>query len=352
MHHYREDLSQERLNLARAAADRSLGLEPELPEARIALGYYYYWGHKDYEQALEQFSLVNRADDPQVHEAVAYIHRRQGRFEDALAGLQSALELDPRSANLEFEAAITMALLRRYADADASLRRSIELSPNNAALHGGLVDNHIDWDGNLAAARRILDAMPASADPQRDLHGIQLARMEGRYQEALDALASTRAAMFQAQGYYWPPSLLQGQIFRLMGRPEEARAACEEARTILQGKVEEDGREHRYHAALGLVYACLGQGEDAVREATLGSDLYPISRDRYGGLAFVENLVLVLAQAGQADRALDRLEPLVTEPGETSWYAVSQDPLWQSLWDEPRFRALEAKLNYQSAPSR
>jgi len=346
MHHYREDLSQERLNLARAAADRSLSLQPQLPESRIALGYYYYWGHKDYEQALDQFSRVKRNDDPQVHEAVAYIWRRQGRFEDALANLKSALALDPRNTNLVWETAHTSALLRRYADADAGMRHAIELSPDNAALHDVLALNRIRWDGDLAAARRILDAMPASDDPQRDLSRIQVARMEGRYEAALQLLANTKAAVFQAQEYYWPPSLLQGQILQLMGRSAEARSACEEAGVILQGKVEEDGREHRYHAALGLVHACLGQGEDAVREATLGSDLYPVSRDRYAGLRFVENLALVLAQVGRTDAALDRLETLVTEPGETSWYAISRDPLWQLLWEEPRFLALKAKLSY------
>jgi TolB-like protein/Flp pilus assembly protein TadD len=347
MHHYREDLSQERLNLARAAADRSLSLRPDLPEARIALGYYYYWGHKDYEQALEQFALVNRPDEPKVHEAVAYIHRRQGRFEDALNGLQSALKLDPRNANLKLELASTSGLLRRYADAESWLRQALELAPNNAAIYARLIRNHVDRNGDLAAARRALDAMPASDDPQRDLDRIHQARREGSYQEALDVLASTRATVFQAQEYYWPPSLLQGHTFKLMGRSQEAKAACEQAESVLLEKVEEDGREHRYHAALGLVYACLGQGERAIQEATLGSDLYPLSRDRFGGLAFVENLVLVLAQVGEIDRALDRLEPLVTEPGELSWYIVARDPLWKALWDDPRFQAMEERLSYQ-----
>jgi len=346
MHHFRIDLSQERLNLARAAADRSLSLQPQLPEARIALGYYYYWGHKNYEQALEQFALVARDDNPQVREAVAYIRRRQGRFEDALAGLESALALDPRNVNLMWETASTSGLLRRYADADAGMRHAIELSPDNAIIHDLRALNRIRWDGDIVAARRILDAMPASNDPQRDLVGIQLSRMEGRYEAALQLLANTKAAVFQAQEFYWPPSLLQGQILRLMGRSGQARSACEKAGTILQGKVEKDGREHRYHAALGLVHACLGQGDDAVREATLGSDLYPVSRDRYVGLVFVENLALVLAQAGRTEAALDLLEALVTEPGAASWYAISRDPLWQAVWEEPRFQALKAKLSY------
>ena len=95
-----------------------------------------------------------------------------------------------------------------------------------------------------------------------------LPRLERRYQDALDALATTRATAFQAQEYYWPPSLLEGQIYHLMGRSQEARSACEAAKAVLHGKVQEDSREHRYHAALGLAHACLEEPEDALREAT------------------------------------------------------------------------------------
>jgi len=32
-------------------------LEPEMPEAQIVLGFYYYRGHLDYDHALEQFAI-------------------------------------------------------------------------------------------------------------------------------------------------------------------------------------------------------------------------------------------------------------------------------------------------------
>ena len=352
MHHWREDPSQERLTLARTAADRALDLQPDLPESRIALGYYYYWGRKDYDQALDQFARVSRPNDPRVLEAVAYIRRRQGRFEEALASLQAAVELDPRNAPLFWEVGQTFGLLRRYADADAEFLRAEALNPGNAALFVGRIDVRIRWHGDVAGARRLLDALPAYDDPQMDIHAVTMARREGRYQDALDTLATSRVTVFQSQAYYWPTSLLEGQIYRLMGRFQEARSACEAAKRVLHGKVQEDGREPRYHADLALAHACLEEPEDAVREATLASDLYPVSRDRYGGPNFVVNLALVRALVGRKDEAMDLLEPLVTEPGQLSYYQVAVDPLWQSLWEEPRFRALEAKLNYQSPPPR
>ncbi len=47
------DRTEERLSRAKVAVDKALELQPELPEAHLALGYYHYYGYLDYERALE-----------------------------------------------------------------------------------------------------------------------------------------------------------------------------------------------------------------------------------------------------------------------------------------------------------
>jgi len=47
------DRSEERLAMAKQAVDKALELDPDLPEAHLALGHYYYQAHLDYERALE-----------------------------------------------------------------------------------------------------------------------------------------------------------------------------------------------------------------------------------------------------------------------------------------------------------
>ncbi|GAF98252.1 unnamed protein product, partial [marine sediment metagenome] len=53
-----EDHSPERLAKAKAAVDKALELEPDLPGAHFALGMYYYQGLLDYDRALEQFAIA------------------------------------------------------------------------------------------------------------------------------------------------------------------------------------------------------------------------------------------------------------------------------------------------------
>src|SRR5437763_1899596 len=49
------DPSPARLAAAKDAADRALALDPDLPETRLALGYYRYWGQRDFTWGLAEF---------------------------------------------------------------------------------------------------------------------------------------------------------------------------------------------------------------------------------------------------------------------------------------------------------
>ncbi len=79
--------------------DRALALDPNLPEAHLALGYYRYHGQRDYTGALAEFQqaekgLPNNAD---VIEAIAVVQRRLGHWDEAIAEQRRVVELDPRN---------------------------------------------------------------------------------------------------------------------------------------------------------------------------------------------------------------------------------------------------------------
>ena len=54
------DRTRDRLRRAKEAVDKVFLLEPDLPEAHVALGFFHYNGHLDYESALAQFRLAQR----------------------------------------------------------------------------------------------------------------------------------------------------------------------------------------------------------------------------------------------------------------------------------------------------
>jgi len=77
----RYDPSRQQLALAQHAAERAAALEPYLPEAHLAMGFYHYWGHRDYDRALKEFAFTERMqpNNADVVEAIGLVQRRQGR---------------------------------------------------------------------------------------------------------------------------------------------------------------------------------------------------------------------------------------------------------------------------------
>jgi tetratricopeptide (TPR) repeat protein len=62
-------------------------LQPDLPEAHLALGFCYYYGDRDYERALAEFDIARRGlpNESQAYMAIGSIQRRQGKWAESTA---------------------------------------------------------------------------------------------------------------------------------------------------------------------------------------------------------------------------------------------------------------------------
>ena len=93
-------LAPAELEEVKSLIDRALALAPNSPEAHFALGLFFYFAHRQYENALAEF---NRTLELQPNNALArlycaWVYRRRGEWERSLADSQRAQELDPRDA--------------------------------------------------------------------------------------------------------------------------------------------------------------------------------------------------------------------------------------------------------------
>ena len=75
--------------------------QPNLAEAHLALGQIHYWGELDYEAALREFRIAHAADpgNGDLAWARGLVERRLGQWDQAIADLRRALELDPDRAS-------------------------------------------------------------------------------------------------------------------------------------------------------------------------------------------------------------------------------------------------------------
>ena len=118
-HWYIDHLSAAELQPIQDEAERALELAPNLPEAHIARGVVYYFGHRQYEEALAEFAAAIRLqpNNARAIEYSGYVHRRLGRWKDSLADLKTSLEQDPRNSIPLGEIATSYGYLRMWKEA-------------------------------------------------------------------------------------------------------------------------------------------------------------------------------------------------------------------------------------------
>ncbi|MEE9609835.1 MAG: tetratricopeptide repeat protein, partial [Desulfatiglandales bacterium] len=341
-YHYGYDQTEDRLAKAKAAVDKALELQPELAEAHLALGSYYYWGHRAYDRALEEFAIAEKdlPNDTRILEAVAFIWRRQGNFEAALSNLKRVSEMSPRDASAAFEVAVTYMALLRYPEAERYYDRSIFLEPDQVSGYEWKAWNYWLGDGSTEKARTVLEEMPRKMDPDSVYFWFLQELYERNYKSALDRLSSATIESIESQFAFIPKAQLAGLVYLLMNEQDQARASFDSARTILEREVKERPDDARAPSSLGIVYAALGRNEEAIQEGKMAVELYPVSRDALIGVARVIDLASIYTMVGDYEAALDQIEYLLSIPSYFSVPLLRLDPIWDPLRHHPRYQRL------------
>jgi len=340
-----------RLTQAKNAVDRALQLNPELPQAHLALGYYHYWGSRDYESALEQFMIAQKSqpNSGELYQAVGCVQRRQGKFDAALYNMEKAVELDPRSADKAYDLADTYEHMRMYPEAERYYDRAIAFTPDWLTLYVRKTRLYLFWEGRTEKARAAMaEALnnPGSAhDSYVAYWWILLEVFDRNFQNALSKLFSVPLEAFDWHDYFIPKTLLAGQLYELMKEARLKQVYYDSARSILEILVHERPDDPRFRSSLGIAYAGLERKEEAIREGKKAVELLPVSKDAITGAGWVANLARIYVMVGEYDAAIDQLEFLLSIPGKISVPLLRLDPTWDVLRQHPKFRRLLAKYS-------
>jgi serine/threonine-protein kinase len=341
--------TEERVLKSREAAEKALTIDPELAEAHDAMGWYYYHGRLDYDNALREYqeALKRQPNNPDILLGIAAVERRQGKIEDALVNLKKAVEMDPRSSVLTYEVGTTLLFLRRYDEALKSYDRALFLSPDWAVLYYAEALTYLRKSGNTSQAEAILK-QAADRTVKEEFGEILYANVmvdifKGDFQHAIDRLVSWDRTLYQEQYIFIPKTLILAEIYGFMNRPELMKANYDSARIILEREILTHPEDSRMHSSLGIAYAGLGRKEDAIREGKRGVDLMPVSKEFLRGAYRLWDLARIYTKVGESEKTLDLLEQLISMPSDFSIALIRGDPTWAPLRNNPRFKKLTAE---------
>jgi serine/threonine protein kinase/Tfp pilus assembly protein PilF len=351
MYWFHLDHTEERSARSKEAADKALQLGPNIPEAHLALGFYYYSCKLDYEHSLEHlsFALKKQPRNSEILEYIAYVKRRQGKLDENLSNLNKALEINPRDVNIIRNLGNTYFLSRNYIEGERLYKGAISIFPDYISPYiapfvsiGFL---YLSWEGNTKKAREILEEATQRIVSPDDKNGAHFLRVivdiyDKEYQSALKHISLMPLEALDNQFHFVPKSQLYAQIYGLIGEKEKEKEYYGSARLFLENKAKEQPDDSRFHSALGIAYAGLGLKEKAVQEAIRATELLPISKEFFRGPYRVKDLARVYVMIGEYDKALDKIEYLLSIPGELSIPLLKIDPVWTPLRNLPRFQKL------------
>jgi TolB-like protein/Tfp pilus assembly protein PilF len=329
-------------------AKQAVTLAPNLAEAHVAVGLFHYYGFREYDAALTEFE---RATELQPNNSsalafIAYVHRRQGKWDVTVNELKRSIELDPRNPIIISTLAETYLFLRRWRDAQTTAQPVLTIEPHDAQSMRILLLSSFNQTGNMQEPLQLLASFPPEdlLLPNTGSYDMVVGTRGEAFVLGRDFNAALKAWETGAAATASERQRLAARatIRFLAGDIAGARPDAEKARELLEARVREHPNDYRSLRALSWIYLALNRRAEAVNIAQHTFELLPYEKDALLGSGNLAGLAEIQAQTGAAAEAVANLRKLLSIPaGETVSVArLKIDPVWDPIRNDPAFQQL------------
>ncbi|MGH9141109.1 MAG: tetratricopeptide repeat protein, partial [Vicinamibacterales bacterium] len=289
------------------ALERVVAQDPKVIDAWFMLGNEYY-RRRQFSRAIEQFkrALALKPDYDLVVINLANAYRALGRDREAMVGYRRFMELDPKNAQIRYEAAQILIDSGQLDEARQQLSEALALEPKLAAARNALGVLALRRGDLAGAEREIRAAIDEKADVRLAHYNLallaeqqgDLSRAVAEYKKEIELHANSYKAAFNL-----------GRLYERTG--DHGAQIAEFKRAIDMNPAFAEG-----HLFLAKAYLDVGQSfDEAVRLARQGIALDP--RGEYAPLGHYVIADVFSRQGRRAEaeqeaaagRALERANP-------------------------------------------
>ena len=336
---------------ARQAAETALALQPNLGEALLATGNYYYACLKDYDTAVRYVEHARQflPNSSQVPALLASVARRRGQWDRSESYFNQTERLDPRNVNLLGQHAQFYIEVRRFPEALRKFDQILDIMPGDVdtlAAKAAIAQA----EGDLPRASALLASIhPPADDPQALETQVYQAILERRPGQIIPRLKEILAKPDPALGS------ITGELRFYLGWAQDvagdhtaAQESWRQARSELEPFLKEQPENFGLMGHLALTSMGLGDKAAAFKLIERAMAVISIEKDAVWGPIPIEILARVSARMGEPDRAIAALQKLLSIPYDgplaqnvpLTPALLRLDPMFDPLRNDPRFQKL------------
>ena len=336
----------------RAMAEHAVALAPNLPEAHLALGSFYYYGGRQYDQALTEFhrALQLRPNDVEAQELIAWIYRRQGKWDQALAEMAKCEGRDPRNATFIANFGTTYLNLRMWQDARRLGSRAIALDPESIVGMRALFLSYLNGSSDLDEAKRVWSSFPSGttlSNPSQ-IGNVATIIGDGTYLYVVERDFGAVLKAWENKAINPDQERLRlaarASVRVLAGDADRAQGEIARAESLIEARLRQQPADLDALTELSWVNLALKRNSEALRLAERAAELLPVEKDNMGGPSVLAGLAQVQARTGETTEAVKTLRRLLSIPAgvSTSIQRLKIDPVWDPIRNDPGFQQLLA----------
>jgi TolB-like protein/tRNA A-37 threonylcarbamoyl transferase component Bud32/tryptophan-rich sensory protein len=332
-------------NRSREAAERAMALDPTGAVGRVAMADFLMLVNNDTEEARSHIEIaMSRApNDVEVLRRAARVASDRNDAKQAIALLDRAQELDPRSSSIAQSRLFALVRHGRYRDAIAAGETARELSPGDLQGTEFHAMAYVAL-GNLSAARSIvreaLKTTPAPALVGQFAGFFEFSWMlEPEHQQLLFRLSP---ASFDNDRAWWGQSL--ATAYWDAGDRPRARAFADSALAPSLAQLQDSPEVGATNILYGLMLAYVGRRDEAVRYGRAG--LAGSIRAGDGPQIVYAYILLtrIYLAFDMRDEAAATLRGIEAAPHQYSAAWMRLDPMFRPLDGHPEFEAMLKRL--------
>ncbi len=334
------------LEKLRETAEHALALSPNLAEAHIALGLFYYLGQLNYDEALPRFQRAQELQPNNVRALrnTASIHARQAQWQRGLTEYEQCERLDPLDPTLPGSIGINYCFLRMWKEASRAGSRALSLDPHSDLGMRAVLISCLNGTGDIEEATRILGRFPPGTLLGTNSWDLQNIIGLGTYvyvikrdfgaalkqwdKESSDPIANRQRLSARVA------------IHVLAGDAASAREEIERARGLVEARVRERADDKNALMQLSWIDVASNREAEALKLAQRSAELLPPEKDAVGGSIALGGLAEIEARTGHTIEAVKTLQRLLSIPAGLSTQRLKIDPVWDPIRNDPRFQQL------------